>query len=220
MLKIFRNRNLPYQFPRLYDALVYQIIFRWLGMSGAAQTQLVASGIQRDGRLLEAPFGTGALTLDLYASRPAIQVIGLDYSLPMLLAARRRIETKGLVNVQLVCANMNVLPFANDTFDQIVTLNGLHVVDHPETVVDELLRVAEDGAMVVGTAGVAIGNEPRGGLQKLLTRLGWITPLDDQKLHELLGLTWSKLSATRTGAMYAFRRPKLDQATGEEIAVA
>lgn len=219
MLKIFRDRNLPYQFPRLYDTLVYRIIFRWLGMSGAAQTQLVASGIQRDGRLLEAPLGTGALTLDLYASRPAIQVIGLDYSLPMLLAARRRIETKGLVNVQLVCANMNVLPFANDTFDHIVTLNGLHVVDHPETVVDELLRVAEDGAMVVGTAGVAIGNEPRGGLQKLLTRLGWITPLDDQKLHELLGLTWSKLSATRTGAMYAFRRPKLDQATGEEMAV-
>ena len=219
MLKIFRNRNLPYQFPRLYDALVYQIIFRWLGMSGAAQTQLVASGIQHDGRLLESPFGTGALTLDLYASRPAIQVIGLDYSLPMLLAAQRRIATKGLVNVQLVCANMNVLPFANDTFDQIVTLNGLHVVDHPETVVDELLRVAEDGAMVVGTAGVAIGNEPRGGLQKLLTRLGWIKPLDDQKLHELLGLTWSKLTATRTGAMYAFRRPKLDQATGEEIAV-
>jgi hypothetical protein len=86
-----------------------------------------------------------------------------------------------------------------------------------ELAIDELLRVAEDGAAVVGTAGVDIGNEPRGGLQKLLTRLGLIRPLDDEKLHELLSLTWSKLVGQRTGAIYTFRRPKLDRATGDVL---
>jgi SAM-dependent methyltransferase len=211
-------RNLPYRFPQLYDLLVYRGIFGWLGMSGASQREFVAGVIERDGRLLEAPIGTGALTLELYSQRPAVSVVGLDLSRDMLATARRRLEQRGITNVHLICADMAVLPFANDTFSQVVTLNGLHVMAHHEPAIDEFLRVAEDGAVVVGTAGVDIANEPRGGLQKLLTRLGFIRPLDADKLHELLGMTWSKLTASRSGAVYAFRRPKLDPMTGEPIA--
>lgn len=211
-------RNLPYRFPRLYDLIVYRGIFGWLGMNGAAQSAVVAGVIERDGHLLEAPIGTGALTFELYSQRPALSVIGLDLSRDMLAEARRRLDRRGITNVHLVCADMMVLPFAADTFGQIVSLNGLHVVPRHESVIDEFLRVAQDGAVVVGTAGVDIGNEPRGGLQKLLTRLGFIRPLDADKLHELLGMTWSKLAASRSGAVYLFRRPRLDPATGEPMA--
>lgn len=207
--------RLPYQFPRLYDLVVYRGIFAWLGMSGTQQSQFVATTLYHAGRVLDAPLGTGALTVKLYAQRPALLVVGVDLALPMLQAARARLVAQGIVNVHLVCANMMVLPFANDSFSQIVSLNGLHVIPHHESAIDEFFRVAEDGAAVVGTAGVDIRYEPRGGLQRLLTRLGFIRPLDAEKLHELLGLTWSKLSGQRTGAVYAFRRPKLDRATGE-----
>ncbi len=224
MLKLFGQlreridgRSWPYRFPRLYDALVCNGIFAWLGMSGSAQTQLVATTLRHEGRVLEAPIGTGALTLDLYAQRPALTVVGVDLALPMVQAARARLEQRGIVNVQLVCADMMVLPFANDAFSQIVSLNGLHVVPRYESAIDEMLRVAEDGAAVVGTAGVDIGNEPRSGLQKLLTKMGMIKPLDDQKLHELLSMTWSKLVGQRTGAIYTFRRPKLDPGTGDVV---
>ncbi|HYF63767.1 MAG TPA: class I SAM-dependent methyltransferase [Herpetosiphonaceae bacterium] len=210
-------RNLPYRFPRLYDLVVYRGIFGWLGMNGAAQSAIVAGVIERDGRLLETPIGTGALTFELYSQRPALSVFGLDLSRDMLAEARRRLDRRGITNVHLICADMMVLPFAADTFNQIVSLNGLHVVPRHESAIDELLRVAEDGAVVVGTAGVDIGKEPRGGLQKLLARLGFIRPLDADKLHELLGMTWSKLAASRSGAVYAFRRPRLDPATGEPV---
>lgn len=211
-------RNLPYRFPRLYDLVVYRGVFGWLGMDGTAQSAIVAGMIERDGRLLEAPIGTGALTFTLYSQRPALSVVGLDLSRDMLAEARRRLDQRGITNVHLICADMMVLPFAADTFDQIVSLNGLHVVPRYESAIDEFLRVAADGAVVVGTAGVDIGNEPRGGLQKLLARLGFIRPLDADKLHELLGMTWSKLTAARSGAVYAFRRPRLDPATGEPVA--
>ncbi len=211
------GRSWPYRFPRLYDALVCNGIFAWLGMSGTEQTQLVATTLRHEGRVLDSPIGTGALTLELYAQRPALMIVGVDLALPMLQAARARLRQRGIVNVQLVCADMTTLPFVNDVFGQIVSLNGLHVVPRYESAIDEMLRVAEDGAAVVGTAGVDIGNEPRSGLQKLLTRMGMIKPLDDQKLHELLSMTWSRLVGQRTGAIYTFRRPQLDPGTGDVL---
>lgn len=210
-------RQVPYRFPRIYDWLTQHGILRWLGMSGHAQAEWVNQTLYHEGRLLDAPFGTGVLTMQNYAQRPAITVIGVDLALAMLKTAQHELRQRGIVNVHLVCADMTALPFAHDQFSQIVTLNGLQVLPYPETLVDELLRVAEDGCVVVGTATVNIGLEPRGGLQRLLVRLGLINDVDPEKLHDLLGMTWSKLSGQRTGAVYHFRRAKLDPATGEPV---
>lgn len=212
-----RPAALAYRLPRLYELAVFRLVFPWLGMGPAGQTAVVEEMLWPEGRLLEAPVGTGYLTFGLYAERPGVTAVGVDLALPMLKLASAQLRRRGIANVHLVCADMTVLPFANDTFGQIVTLNGLHVLPRPEPLVDELLRVAEDGAAVAGSAGVDIRAEPRGGLQRLLARLGVINPLNAEALHELLGLTWSKLSARRSGGVYVFQRPKLDRMTGQPL---
>ncbi|GAA5527284.1 class I SAM-dependent methyltransferase [Herpetosiphon gulosus] len=210
-------QQLPYRFPRAYDLLVHHGIFRWLGMTGSEQTALVAKALQHEGWAIEAPIGTGRLTIDLYAQRPNLQVVGIDLAMPMLQAAQAELANKGIINVHLICADMTALPFHADQFIQIVTLNGLQVVPHAETLIDELLRVAEDGCAIAGTATVDIGLEPRGGVQRWLVRSGMINKLNPEQLHEIISLTWSKLSANRRGAVYNFLRPRLDRATGEPI---
>lgn len=211
------SRFAPYAAPRLYDLLAYRVVLAWLGMGGQEQRDWVATTLRHDGRVLEAPIGTAALTAPIYAERPALTVIGLDYSLPMLKAAQARLAEAGIVNVHLVCADMALLPFAADQFEQLVSLNGLHVLPRYEPAIDEMLRVAHDGATIVGTAGALSDDPPRRWLQGLLDRLGYSSPVDSEQLHELLGMTWSRLSGQRTGAIYAFRRFALDRATGEPL---
>lgn len=218
ILQRFPPKKLIYQMPRMYEWLVYRLLFPWMGMSATQQARLVDEMLQPAGLVLEAPIGTAQITCDLYAARPDIQVVGVDLALLMLRRAQHHLTARGITNVQLVCADMTVLPFADDSFAQIVSMHGLQTLPRPERLVDELLRVAEDGAVVVGTASVDIRGEPRSGLQQLMVRLGLIKPLNAEALHELLGLTWSKLSAQRSGAVYGFQRPKLDPATGTPVA--
>ena len=204
------------RYPRLWHWVNQRLVLPWSGMDSNAQTAWASSVIRRDGRVLEVGIGTGEMTRQLFAQRPALQVVGLDPSLTALQANRTALDGAGIVNIALVCADPAVLPFAADCFEQVVCLDLLQQVDRYQPVVDELLRVAVDGAAVVGTVAVDAA-EPRSGLQRWLSAARGVQPLDPEALHELLGMTWSKLSGQRTGAIYAFRRFALDRATGEPL---
>ncbi len=197
--------------------LEQHVLMPLLGMSASAQSAWVAQTLRRRGRVLEVGISTGALTSAIYAQRPALQVIGVDPSFAALRQCQAELRQRGIVNVALVCADPALLPFAADQFEQIVALNVLPRVPRYQAVIDELLRVAIDGATVVGTSSVDIGAEPPGSLQRRIARWRSHAQIAPDDLHELLGLTWSRLSGQRTGAIYAFRRPALDRATGEPL---
>ncbi len=90
-------QQLPYTFPRTYDLLVHHGVFRWLGMAGTEQSALVAKALQHEGWAIEAPIGTGKLTIDLYAQRPNLQVVGIDLAMPMLKSAQTALAKKGII---------------------------------------------------------------------------------------------------------------------------
>lgn len=118
-----------------------------------ARAQALAAEVRRfvapagDEVVLDAGTGTGALAVAL---APLVRrVVAVD-AVPELLAhARRRADEAGLANVDVVEADLTLLPFADGSFDLAGCARVLHHVPHPEYAVSELARVTRKGGRVL-----------------------------------------------------------------------
>ena len=110
------------------------------------------SGVPEDfsGRLLEVPVGTGVLTMPVYAGLPDAEIECLDCSPDMMAAARRRAAGAGLVNVRFTRGDVGALPFADESFDIVLSLNGFHAFPDKEAAYRETRRVLKPGGTFCG----------------------------------------------------------------------
>ena len=108
------------------------------------------SGIPENfsGKLLEIPVGTGILTMPLYRDLPAADITCVDYSPEMLERAKNRGQE--LSNVYFQQGDVGVLPFADDSFDIVLSLNGFHAFPDKEAAWREVLRVLRPGGTFCG----------------------------------------------------------------------
>ena len=102
------------------------------------------------GSLLEVPVGTGVLTMPLYASLPKADVICLDYSADMMANAKKRASAMGLSNVAFVQGDVGALPFADESFDLVLSLNGFHAFPDKDAAYRETYRVLKKGGVFCG----------------------------------------------------------------------
>ena len=102
------------------------------------------------GRLLEVPVGTGVLTMPLYASLPNAEVTCLDYSPDMMENARKRALALGISNVSFVQGDVGALPFADESFDVVLSLNGFHAFPDKDAAYRETSRVLRKGGVFCG----------------------------------------------------------------------
>ena len=102
------------------------------------------------GRLLEVPVGTGVLTMPLYQSLPRASVTGLDYSANMMRNAERRAQAMGLHNIEFRQGDVGVLPFEDESFDLVLSLNGFHAFPDKEAAYRETCRVLKPGGIFCG----------------------------------------------------------------------
>jgi ubiquinone/menaquinone biosynthesis C-methylase UbiE len=84
------------------------------------------------GKLLDVPVGTGVFTAGKYARMKQAEITCLDYSEDMLVQARVRFEKEGIRNVQAVQGDVGALPFADGSFDTVLSMNGIHVFPNKE----------------------------------------------------------------------------------------
>ncbi len=70
--------------------------------------------------------GTGVLTLPVYRNLPRADVTCLDYSAEMMATAQKRAKLLGLKNVRFLRGDVGALPFADGSFDVVLSLNGFH----------------------------------------------------------------------------------------------
>ena len=103
-----------------------------------------------DRRLLEVPVGTGVLTMPLYASLPKSEITCLDYSEDMMANARNRASAMGLSNVAFVQGDVGALPFADESFDLVLSLNGFHAFPDKDAAFRETCRVLKPGGVFCG----------------------------------------------------------------------
>jgi len=102
------------------------------------------------GRLLEVPVGTGVLTMPLYASLPQAGVTCLDYSEDMMENAKKRAEAMNISNVAFVQGDVSALPFADESFDIVLSLNGFHAFPDKDAAYRETCRVLKKGGVFCG----------------------------------------------------------------------
>ena len=110
------------------------------------------SGVPEDfsGRLLEVPVGTGVLTMPVYKELPAADITCLDYSADMMAAARRRAQAAGIGNITFRQGDVGALPFEDETFDAVLSLNGFHAFPDKEAAYRETFRVLKPGGTFCG----------------------------------------------------------------------
>ena len=104
---------------------LYMDIF-WGGVDDNEIARTVLSYIPDDfsGKLLDVPVGTGVFTVTKYARMNRAAIVCLDYSSDMLDQARDRFWKVGIGNCRLVQGDVWALPFGDESFDIILTMNG------------------------------------------------------------------------------------------------
>ena len=102
------------------------------------------------GRLLEVPVGTGILTMPLYGTLPEADITCLDYSPDMMAQAQEKANRLGLKNVTFRQGDVGALPYAGNTFDVVLSLNGFHAFPDKEAAYQEVFRVLKPGGTFCG----------------------------------------------------------------------
>ena len=102
------------------------------------------------GSLLEVPVGTGVLTMPLYASLPKAEITCLDYSADMMANAKKRAAAMALSHVAFVQGDVGALPFADESFDLVLSLNGFHAFPDKDAAFRETRRVLKKGGVFCG----------------------------------------------------------------------
>ena len=133
---------------KIMDGLIW-------GLDGELSAQWIEDALAPvpagfSGRLLEVPVGTGVLTMPLYASLPESEITCLDNEAGMMANAKKRAVAMGLSNVAFVQGDVGALPFADESFDLVLSLNGFHAFPDKDAAFRETRRVLKPGGVFCG----------------------------------------------------------------------
>jgi ubiquinone/menaquinone biosynthesis C-methylase UbiE len=131
---------------------ICRIVWNMDGEKNAAYLEKALSGIPEDfsGKLLEVPVGTGVLTMPVYQTLPRADITCLDYSPDMMAAAQEKAKRLGVANVTFTQGDVGALPFADESFDIVLSLNGFHAFPDKEAAYRETFRVLKKGGTFCG----------------------------------------------------------------------
>ena len=111
-------------------------------ISGGAERFVDALSIQPGMRVLDVATGTGNLAIPI--ARKGAVVTGVDIATNLLTQARERAKAEGL-EVQFDEGDAEALPYADGSFDLVVTMFGAIFAPRPVVVAEELGRVLRQG---------------------------------------------------------------------------
>ena len=97
-------------------------------------------------RMLDVGCGAGQIAIP--ASRAGIDVTGVDISPNQIEQARARAKAENL-NARFIEADAEMLPYADESFDLVVSLIGAMFAPRPDRVAAELVRACRSGGRIV-----------------------------------------------------------------------
>jgi phosphatidylethanolamine/phosphatidyl-N-methylethanolamine N-methyltransferase len=150
------------RYANVYDALFGPVLQR------GRKAVIEALACRPGNRVLEVGVGTG-LSLPLYP--PFVRVTGIDLSSQMLEKARARVASKKLSHVDgLHEMNAEAMSFPDASFDKIVAMYVVSVVEQPARLLHELHRVCAPGGEIIIVNHVLSESPLLGALEKSLAR--------------------------------------------------
>jgi phosphatidylethanolamine/phosphatidyl-N-methylethanolamine N-methyltransferase len=149
------------------DANVYDALFGPVLQPGR-KAVMGALECRPGERVLEVGVGTG-LSLPLYP--PYVRVTGIDLSREMLDKARVRVRRRELTNVEgLHEMDAEAMDFADASFDKVVAMYVVSVVQEPARLLRELHRVCKPQGEIFIVNHVRSANPVVGAVEKSLAR--------------------------------------------------
>jgi ubiquinone/menaquinone biosynthesis C-methylase UbiE len=128
---------------QVYDALAHAHHF----LDKAFARKVLSLGVS-EGLALDVGCASGAVSILLSEGAPALSVVGLDLSEPMLRIAGGRAGEGDGRGLCFVLGDARRLPFPDATFDLVVSHHTLHHLPEPEAMLAEMVRVARPGGWV------------------------------------------------------------------------
>lgn len=165
-----------------------------------AQEFMARLALQPGSRVLDAACGTGNLAV--IAARSGCITSGLDIASNLVAQARDRAKRESL-SIDFIEGDAEDMPYADETFDVVVSMYGVMFAPRPERIVTELHRVLKPGGLL------ALANwSPDGFIGKMFTVFarhlpppaGFPSPLlwgDETVVRARLASTTENLRVTR-----------------------
>lgn len=137
-------------------------------ITDTALTQIfvTALGEAAQGSVLDVACGPGILSAAI--AKSAREVVAFDLTPQMLKKAAQRCSEAGLGNVTFREGNATELPFADSTFDAVVTRLSVHHFDRPERAISEIFRVLRPGGRFVVADVISSEMAPEAELQNAI----------------------------------------------------
>ncbi len=160
------------------------------------------------GKLLEVPVGTGVISMPVFRTLPDADITCLDYSEKMMLAAQDRAAQMGIRNIRFLQGDVGSLPFEDEAFDAVVSLNGFHAFPDKEAAYKETFRVLKKGGGFCGCFYIE-GANPRTDrwIKGLYTKKGFFTPPFEtvDSLRNRLEAMYSQVEVSNVKSIAVFR---------------
>ena len=158
-------------------------------------------GLRPGERLLEVGVGTG-LSLPMYP--PYVRITGVDASREMLDKARLRVAAGHITNVEaLLEMDAQAMAFADASFDKVVAMYVVSVVERPAQLMRELRRVCRPGGEIFIVNHVRSANPVLGAVESALApfsaKIGWHP---DFKLEEITAAGGTLLEVSPAGLLW------------------
>ena len=162
-------------------------------------------GLRPGERLLEVGVGTG-LSLPMYP--PYVRITGVDASREMLEKARLRVAAGHITNVEaLLEMDAQAMAFADASFDKVVAMYVVSVVERPAQLMRELRRVCRPGGEIFIVNHVRSSNPVLGAVESALApfsaKIGWHP---DFKLEEITAAGGTLLEVLPAGLLWKLFR--------------
>ena len=189
---------------------ICRIVWNMDGDKNLRYLEKALSGIPEDfsGKLLEVPVGTGVLTMPVYKDLPEAEITCLDYSAAMMETAQKRAENAGINNTAFVQGDVGALPFEDESFDIVLSLNGFHAFPDKEAAWRETYRVLKKGGTFCGCFYIQGGCKRTDWfIKKLYVPKGFFTPpfeTEDSLWERLTGM-YEEVSVSSVEGMGCFR---------------
>ena len=194
--------------------------FFWQGVDDNIVANDLLSHIPDDfaGKLLDVPVGTAVFTYQKYRRMKKAEITCLDYSEDMLSRAVARFDKNDIRNVKTLQGDVGNLPFDDEAFDLVLSMNGFHAFPDKEKAYDETYRVLKKGGVFLACFYIK-GKSKRTDrlVNNILAKKGWFTPPfeTEESLRARLDKRYETEYFETRGSIVLFKAIKRSRQNGE-----